>query len=109
MKTPITAGTCYDYANDYWLKINDDFPDITAAFYPEEFKNGIQERIYKPFFSFCHHMLKEGKKLSLQTMTWGYNNFRVDIEGREYFFCCKRCMGIFLNDFVKVKNASFCR
>ncbi len=174
MKTPITAGSCYDYANDYWLKINGDFPDITAAFYnknfsktlnqaqndkhkwvlsgidfkpgdrildigcgwgpmlaavkaqngrgvgftisdlqvrycrkrglevyaedwkdadvkqygkfdgivsigafehfcsPEEFKDGIQERIYRQFFSFCHHMLKEGKKLFLQTMTWGY-------------------------------------
>ncbi len=34
------------------------------------------------------------------------NDFRVEIEGREYFFCCKRCMGIFLNDFVKVKYAS---
>ena len=31
------------------------------------------------------------------------NDFRVNIKDREYFFCCKRCMGIFLNDFVKVK------
>lgn len=37
------------------------------------------------------------------------NDFRVNLEGREYFFCCKRCMGIFLNDFVKVKHASFPR
>ena len=174
MKTPVTAGTCYDYANNYWLKINGDFPDITAAFYdgdfskalsqaqknkhkwvlhgidfksgdrvldigcgwgpmlaavreqsgrgvgftisdlqvqycrkrglevyfedwkdadvkrygrfdgivsigafehfcsPEEFKKGVQESIYKQFFCFCHHMLKDGKKLYLQTMTWGY-------------------------------------
>jgi cyclopropane-fatty-acyl-phospholipid synthase len=180
MKTPITAGSCYDYANDYWLKINDDFPDITAAFYngnfsktlrqaqrdkhkwvlsgiefkpgdrvldigcgwgpmlavireqsgrgvgftisdlqvqycrnrglvvysedwkdadviqygqfdgivsigafehfcsPEEFKKGIQERIYKQFFSFCHHVLKEGRKLFLQTMTWGYKVPELD-------------------------------
>ena len=34
------------------------------------------------------------------------NEFRVEIEGRKYFFCCKRCMGTFLNDFVKVKYAS---
>jgi YHS domain-containing protein len=31
------------------------------------------------------------------------NDFRVNIEDREYFFCCKRCMGIFLNNVVKVK------
>ncbi len=174
MKTSVSAGSCYDYANDYWLKINDEFPDITAAFYngnfsktlnqaqrdkhkwvlsgidfkpgdrvldigcgwgpmlaavreqggrgvgftisdlqvqycrerglevyyedwkdadvrqygkfdgiisigafehfcsPEEFKDGSQVRIYNQFFNFCRHMLKEGKKLFLQTMTWGY-------------------------------------
>ena len=32
------------------------------------------------------------------------NDFRVNIEEREYFFCCKRCMGIFLNDFAKVEK-----
>jgi YHS domain-containing protein len=37
------------------------------------------------------------------------NDFRVNLEGREYFFCCKQCMEKFLNDFVKMKNMSFPR
>jgi len=43
MKTPITAGSCYDYANDYWLKINGDFPDITAAFYNGNFSKTLNQ------------------------------------------------------------------
>lgn len=43
MKTPITAGSCYDFANDYWLKINDDFPDIKAAFYNGNFSKTLSQ------------------------------------------------------------------
>lgn len=39
---------------------------------PEEFKSGIQLKIYEQFFCFCHQVLKESGKLFLQTMTWGY-------------------------------------
>jgi len=41
--TPRTAGSCYDYANDYWLNINEDFPDITAAFYDRDFSKTLTQ------------------------------------------------------------------
>lgn len=39
---------------------------------PQEYRDGGQERIYQQFFVFCHQLLKEGRRLFLQTMTWGY-------------------------------------
>ncbi|MFO7901287.1 MAG: class I SAM-dependent methyltransferase [Pirellulaceae bacterium] len=38
----------------------------------EEYAAGQQERIHGDFFRFCHGCLKDGGKLFLQTMTWGY-------------------------------------
>lgn len=43
MKTPRSAGACYDYANDYWLAINEEFPDITAAFYNGDFTKTLNQ------------------------------------------------------------------
>jgi cyclopropane-fatty-acyl-phospholipid synthase len=39
----------------------------------EEFLAGKQNEIYTRFFAFCHHLLRPGGRLFIQTMTWGKN------------------------------------
>lgn len=43
MKTPRIAGSCYDYINDFWTTINNEFPDITAAFYNGDFSKSLEQ------------------------------------------------------------------